>query len=361
MIITQISVEDLLTTLTGISSPTDQTSTEKVSNIFGAILQSQNSPTDNGSSAKQSFDLNSLKGIKTTEISEQIKDALTSGGKIKLELNNPKDILATLITHSSKVNSNTPKETDKTIVNINLDQLLDSLVINEVVVDDQQVSIILDQFIEQLTSIFDQVLEVAKEKEIPNLEELTESIKLLQEEITTQIESLSITTNKEISIDLSKIKLIIPNSVVKESETDVEQVEAPISPLASPVQDIEAKIILVNNNSETSKSPEIIVISKEPLTQEQIKQIKAEIQTAIKESKVPVNEMEALVTEKEVPASETKAPISIIKAHSSEIKVHSSEPPAPLVEGKVPLTEKIAQETQKIELKPQQIQASVNE
>ena len=211
MIITTISVDDLVSSIKKINNLTGTTTKDNTGTIFGSLMTDKESSGASGNKGT-ALTLEDIVGkIKNTEVSEQIKSALNNGEKVSLELNNPKDILATLLNISAKINGQNPSiEINQATDSVQIQELIDSLNIQDVVVDNQDITEILENFVNQLDQLLTQIKQVAEKNDIANIDDLKDVLTQISSQVKLQVEQIANSDQKEIQIDLSKIRLVLP-------------------------------------------------------------------------------------------------------------------------------------------------------
>lgn len=340
MIITQISIESILSGLAGNGDSAGLASESQSDIDFGSIIQNNGCSTlDSGNQKLPVAELLNIKGIKNSELSAQIKNALVTGEKVSLKLDNPKDILATLLKISSGITTETPLENSGVATeNINIENILESLQINDVVVDNQQISQLLEEFVSNLKVIINDTIERAKEKEVPNIEEVSAVIAQICNDLIIQVNDLSDTKMKEIDLDLSKVKLILQEAQLESSDQGTDSVKAKIilrgdSPdnkiiltVSGNKGEVKIKEILltsepavsqIENNLAAKKHPETIKL--DPARTQEIKQdVSLEIDPELLKTELKKSEIPAPIDQKPAEIKKVSGDINIDRPKETE-------------------------------------------
>lgn len=228
-----------------------------------------------------------LKGLQNGEVSEQIKNVLASGGKISLEINNPKDILAGLLNMAQELNINTEAVSGEEVaLNVNVEELLNSIDVKEVVVENQQIQEVLGNFSQKLTELLQGQIEKIENSNIERKEELIQFV----DSLFKDLDIVDVACPDQLQIDLSNIniedlsgdelEIAVDNPESDETSVTPITVEIPVIPITTempitsetqqviePIQLVEAP--QAEDTLSVSDTPELIM---DPVAQVAIEQ-----------------------------------------------------------------------------------------
>jgi hypothetical protein len=225
MMITQLPISDILTKLIQTNTPGADNAKSQVNDLFAPLMKDLRQAGENGPVNDSVIKSLIVKNLKNNELSDQIKNALTSGGKISLEVNNPKDILTDLLVLANQLKVNT--DTSNNVIALEetkLQTLLQDVNLKNIDLQDQEVITSLKNFQTKVEIVFSAFENRIKDQTDANPADITALLTTLENtknQLKTDIDKLTTPTNKEININLSKVKLIIPEIKIENNEIQV--------------------------------------------------------------------------------------------------------------------------------------------
>jgi hypothetical protein len=301
MLITSLPIDDIVSNLVSSSNTPSEEVKNSIDALFRPLVEDINSYGEKKNLSNNLIKKLIIHNLKNNHVSEQIKNALSSGEKVAIDKNIPKDILTDLITiaNALKIPDSNNKELNNNISS-DIQNILNTLNIKEITLDSLELIEKIEMISEKLVNILDSFTMAAKQNQHPALAAIMSTVSQIKSDLKSQIETLKEENKKQINIDLSNLKILLP-------ETDKNNSKEPFS-----------EIILVNDKpgfepqNITSEKAVVIELTEEIVPEVTADgEIKENTDDVLKQIHIQINN-----TTSSIPAIDTEETSSI---HSGRI------------------------------------------